>query len=103
MLVASLAGFEPATRCLEGSRSIQPELQGQASHSYSSITGVGRQEGGNINATSLCPLTLRLLPHTEDGQPEIRQAGDNRTGNQYTDKNGQKGMLEFQPEKYSRQ
>ncbi len=28
-LVASLEGFEPTTRCLEGSRSVQPELQGQ--------------------------------------------------------------------------
>ncbi len=32
-LVASLAGFEPTTRCLEGSRSIQTELQGHIYYS----------------------------------------------------------------------
>ena len=41
--MASLAGFEPATRCLEGSCSVQAELQGRLSSTSVAVFAGGNQ------------------------------------------------------------
>ena len=94
-LKASLAGFEPATRCLEGSRSIQLSYRDMQSRQYKCNIGRECSQGKFV--------TVLRLPHSVNGYPEPGQAGNNHPGNQYTGKDGNKGMPELQPEKNSRQ
>ena len=89
--MASLAGFEPATRCLEGSRSILLSYRdGLCSHCYSIITGVSSQENMYI--------VFLTLPHADDSQSEVGQAGDDYPGNQHANGDAQESVPESQTE-----
>ncbi len=66
-LKTSLEGFEPTTRCLEGSRSVQAELQGQII-CYSNVARTEREvKISNSAFGSICylkPHMLLLLAHS---------------------------------------